>query len=45
VIILFNLPLFQAHTSEVSMDEVSVMMANNEVQGVEIVGGRGDMSI
>lgn len=40
VIVLFNLPLFQPHTAEISMDEVSTMMANNEVQGVEIVGGR-----
>jgi AFG3 family protein len=39
VILLFYLPL-QQRTSEISMDEVSTMMLNNEVQGVEIVGGR-----
>ena len=40
VIILLNLPLFQHRTDEISMDELSGMMANNEVKGVEIVGGR-----
>lgn len=40
IIVLFNLPLFQHHTEDISMDELTQMLMDNEVKGVEIVGGR-----
>ncbi|MBS1622996.1 MAG: ATP-dependent zinc metalloprotease FtsH [Bacteroidetes bacterium] len=40
IIVLFNLPLFQHHTEDISIDQLTQMLMDNEVKGVEIVGGR-----
>ena len=40
VIFLFQFPFFQHRTDDISMDDLTTMLINNEVKGVEIVGGR-----
>ncbi len=40
ILVLLYLPPFQHHTEDISMDDLTNMLINNEVKGVEIVGGR-----
>jgi len=38
ILALFNLPLFQHRTDEISMTDLRTMMVNHEVKAIEIVG-------
>jgi cell division protease FtsH len=40
ILALFNLPLFQHRTDEISMTDLRTMMVNHEVKAIEIVGNK-----